>query len=221
MALRTIVRVGIVAALGAVMSVGAGCSGSKDDELALAQQEAVELRERNAALEQDNRNQSSQLADLQAQMAALRAAQTQPPATGPGGWGGGSGGGGGSRSDNFGTDDRGRMVAEVAGDVLFASGQATLKPESRRKLDSIARELNGRFRGSDILIEGHTDSDPIRKSRWGTNERLSKARADAVRDYLASKGVSEGRMITEGKGSTEPKGTKAASRRVEIVILGS
>ena len=112
------------------------------------------------------------------------------------------------------------MVAEVAGDVLFASGQATLKADAKKKLDSIARELNGRYSGNDIRIEGHTDSDPIRKSKWGSNEALSKARAEAVREYLQSKGVSGGRMSTVGKGSSEPKGTKAASRRVDIIILG-
>lgn len=215
---RSFFKVGMAALMVAGLSVLGACSSDKPSEADLAKQEAAELRERNAALEQETRTQASQIADLQNQL-AQRAAQAQP--TG-GGWdtprGSGNTGGGGG---NFSEDSRGRMVAEISGDVLFSSGQTSLKPEAKKKLDSIARELNNRYSGNDIRIEGHTDSDPIKKSKWGSNEALSQARADAVREYLQSKGVSGGRMATVGKGSSEPKSTKAASRRVDIIILGN
>lgn len=218
MAQRSLFRVGLAVLMAAGLGALGACSSDTPSEADLAKQEAAELRERNAALEQETRTQASQIADLQSQLASAR---TQAPAGGTGGgWDTPRSGGGGGSSDNFDRDSRGRMVAEIAGDVLFASGQATLKAESKKKLDSIARELNGRYAGNDIRIEGHTDSDPIRKSRWASNEALSKARADAVREYLQSRGVSSGRMSTVGKGSSEPKSTKAASRRVDIVILG-
>lgn len=218
---RSFFKVGMAALMVAGLGMLGACSSDKPSEADLAKQEAAELRDRNAALEQENRTQASQIASLQSENASLRTA----PASvgGGGGWdaprGGGNSGGG---SSDFSRDSRGRMVAEVAGDVLFASGQATLKADAKKKLDSIARELNNRYSGSDIRIEGHTDTDPLNKTKnkWGSNEALSKARAEAVREYLQSKGVSGGRMSTVGKGSSEPKSTKAASRRVDIIILG-
>lgn len=214
---RSFFRVGMAALMVAGLGMLGACSSDKPSEADLAKQEAAELRDRNAALEQENRTQASQIADLQSQLASARTA----PA-GNGGWdtprGGGNSGGGGS--SDFSRDSRGRMVAEISGDILFASGQTSLKADAKKKLDSIARELNGRYSGNDIRIEGHTDSDPIKKSKWGSNEALSQARAEAVREYLQSKGVSGGRMSTVGKGSSEPKSSKAASRRVDIIILG-
>lgn len=217
---RSFFRVGFAALMVAGLGVLGACSSDKPSEADLAKQEAAELRERNAALEQETRTQASQIADLQNQLAMAQRAPAQPQTDWSSARGGGNSGGGGS--DNFSRDDRGRMVAEVAGDVLFASGQATLKADAKKKLDSIARELNNRYSGNEIRIEGHTDTDPLNKTKnkWGTNEALSKARAEAVREYLQSKGVSGGRMSTVGKGSSEPKGTKAASRRVDIIILG-
>lgn len=216
MAQRSLFRVGMAVLMAAGLGALGACSGDKPSEADLAKQEAAELRERNAALEQETRTQASQIADLQNQLAMAR---TAPATTTGGGWDTPRSSGGGGSSD-FERDSRGRMVAEIAGDVLFSSGQATLKADAKKKLDSIARELNGRYAGNDVRIEGHTDSDPIRKSKWGSNEALSKARADAVREYLQSRGVSGGRMATVGKGSSEPKSTKAASRRVDIIILG-
>jgi len=223
MALRSKWRVGGMTLMVAVLGLGAslgGCSSVSKDEHGLVVQEASELREKNAALEQESRNQASQISDLQSQLSNARTAQAavqQPDFRSAGSGGSGSGGG-----SNFDTDSRGRIAAEIAGDVLFSSGQATLKADSQKKLDSIARELNGRYSGNNVLIEGHTDSDPLVKSKakWGSNQGLSKARADAVRVYLQSKGVSGSRMDTVGRGSSDPKGSKAASRRVEIIIGG-
>lgn len=107
----------------------------------------------------------------------------------------------------------------IAGDVLFDSGQATLKSTAKKELDSVASRLKSRHSGADIRVEGYTDSDPIKKSKWGSNEALSEARADAVRKYLVSKGVSSGRITAVGMGASKPKGTKKDSRRVEIVVV--
>ncbi|MBL0926323.1 MAG: OmpA family protein [Phycisphaerales bacterium] len=111
------------------------------------------------------------------------------------------------------------QVYDVAGDVLFASGSASIRSTARRSLDRIAQQLNGQWAGNRIKVVGHTDSDPIRRSKWPSNDALSMARAQAVLDYLAGKGVDRGRMLAQGLGSSEPKATKAASRRVEIVVL--
>lgn len=113
----------------------------------------------------------------------------------------------------------GEITAVVEGDVLFDSGKVALKSSSKRSLDQIARILNTEYGGHTIRIAGHTDSDPIKKSSWKTNDRLSCERAMAVKTYLLSKGVGDDRMHVAGFGSTEPRETKAKSRRVEIVVI--
>lgn len=113
----------------------------------------------------------------------------------------------------------GEIVVEVAGDVLFDSGQITLKPDSRRRLDEIARVIQQRYPNNTIRIAGHTDSDPIRRSQWKTNERLSAERAMAVQDYLVTRGVQRQRTYAAAYGQWQPKNTKQSSRRVEIIIL--
>ena len=77
------------------------------------------------------------------------------------------------------------------------------------------------YGGKQVKVLGHTDSDPIKHSNWGTNEALSKARADKVRDYLVSKGVAAALISTEGLGATQPKdpAVKAKNRRVEVVVV--
>lgn len=111
------------------------------------------------------------------------------------------------------------VVVEVAGDVLFDSGSATLKSTSRQTLDRIAQTINARYSNNLVRVEGHTDSDPIRKSKWESNEALSYARAAAVQQHLISRGVPTSRLQVAAFGSSRPKSTKQASRRVEIVVL--
>lgn len=115
------------------------------------------------------------------------------------------------------------IVIEMAGDVTFAAGSADLLPAAKKELDSVARKLNGQWSNNYVRVEGFTDSDPPKKSakKFPTNEALSQARAESVVRYLASKGVGSSRMEALGRGAANPKATKAASRRVEIHILGS
>lgn len=106
----------------------------------------------------------------------------------------------------------------VPGDVLFASGKADLSTGARSTLNRIASVINGQHAGKQIIVEGHTDTDPIRRSKWPSNQALSEARAQAVADYLAQQGVPRGRMQVVGYGSSMARETKAASRRVEILV---
>jgi chemotaxis protein MotB len=111
------------------------------------------------------------------------------------------------------------VVVGVAGDVLFDSGRVDLKSSSRSTLDRIAGVLNSQYSGRQIRIEGYTDTDPIRKSEWKTNERLSAERAMSVEAYLVSKGVDNDRVYSAAFGPAQQRGSKAQSRRVEIVVL--
>lgn len=111
------------------------------------------------------------------------------------------------------------VVVGVAGDVLFDSGKTELKRSSKATLDRIASVIASQYPGRMIRVEGYTDTDPIRKSKWKTNERLSAERAMSVEAYLVSKGVDNNLIYSAAFGPANPKGSKAASRRVEIVIL--
>lgn len=115
------------------------------------------------------------------------------------------------------TNEARGIVVKVAGDVLFDSGKAAIKTTAKKTLDKVAAAIQSQYGGNVVRVEGHTDTDPIRKSSWPSNQALSEARAKAVQQYLASKGV--GHTTAIGMGSSNPKSTKALSRRVEIVIV--
>ena len=114
----------------------------------------------------------------------------------------------------------GTMTVRVPGDVLFDPGKATVREAAKGTLDKVAAALKKDYSGKQIRVEGHTDSDPIKVSSWKSNQELSEARSDAVKKYLASKGVDANTVTTSGFGSSRPKSSdKAANRRVEIVVV--
>lgn len=75
-----------------------------------------------------------------------------------------------------------------------------------------------------VDVVGHTDSDPIKKSKWKDNWQLSAERALAVLRYLNSKGISSEKIRAVAAGSSRPVASnksssgKAQNRRVEIVV---
>lgn len=108
--------------------------------------------------------------------------------------------------------------------ILFSAGKASLKKQAKTQLGHILSVLNERYSGSSIDVLGHTDSDPIRKSKWKDNWELSAERALAVVRYFESQGIVGERLRTIGCGETRPvtsnvtKSEKAKNRRVEIVV---
>src|SRR5262245_39643485 len=212
--LAGIVIGGVVACL-AASGLG-GCNNELKDKNAALTQENQELRDRNAQL-----GQSVQTADATrggADNSGWNGAGGAPSArTGKGQKGGADWSEEGVRVGRRGND----VVVAVAGDVLFDSGQATLKPAAKKTLDKIAANLKSQYGGHRIRVEGYTDTDPIKKSKFASNEALSQERANVVEHYLSSKGVSKSMLTSVGMGAANPKGTKKDSRRVEIVILDS
>ena len=114
----------------------------------------------------------------------------------------------------------GTVTVNLPGDIFFDSGAATIKSAARSSLDKVAAALKRDYADKTVRVEGHTDSDPIRRSKWRDNQHLSEARAAAVRDYLVKKGVDAGAISTIGHGADMPRGQdKARNRRVEVVVL--
>jgi outer membrane protein OmpA-like peptidoglycan-associated protein len=112
-----------------------------------------------------------------------------------------------------------RGMVMTLSDVLFDTGQATLKPGADRAVDRLAQFLKD-SPGTDVLIEGHTDS-------VGTDDynlALSQRRAQAVADALSARGVSADRVQTKGLGKAYPVASndtqagRQQNRRVEIVF---
>jgi chemotaxis protein MotB len=196
---------GVISAIG--MALG-GCSTVPQSEYDLVVQENTELRQRQAALQRSLDESESRYAAMVDENQRLAGDLDR------------------RRGDFEGMDGvttgrrgTGEMVVGIAGDVLFDSGSATLKNDAKRTLDRIAQVLNSSYAANQIRVEGYTDTDPIRRSKWETNRRLGAERAMAVEEYLVSKGVDNRRIYSATFGETQPKGTKAQSRRVEIVLL--
>lgn len=117
----------------------------------------------------------------------------------------------------------GYTTVYVPSKLLFAPGQATLQPDAKKSLDQVVSALKKQFVGKKVRVDGHTDKTPIRVSKWSSNEQLSLARADAVKEYLIQHGISASRITTKGYGSSKPRDPNdlAKNRRVEIVVMTS
>jgi outer membrane protein OmpA-like peptidoglycan-associated protein len=119
-------------------------------------------------------------------------------------------------------ESRGTVIT-LSGAVIFASGKSELLPSARAKLDQVATALKESEPGTRFVVEGHTDS----RGSAALNQDLSKRRADAVRQYLVSRGVPEDRISAEGRGASSPVADnetaegRANNRRVEIVVQGT
>jgi chemotaxis protein MotB len=114
-------------------------------------------------------------------------------------------------------------VLSIPSDVFFASGSATLTSESEKTMRQLAEYIRKNHPNGLLRIEGHSDCDPIRrtKSKFHCNWELSFERAHAVMHYLTEKGgFDPHRMVCEAYGEFQPLDprVKSKNRRVEIVI---
>ena len=107
----------------------------------------------------------------------------------------------------------------MPGDILFDSGKVDLKGSAKSTLNQIAGVIRSEYSGNTVRVEGYTDSDPIRKSKWKDNLELSLQRAAAVHRQLQSQGIAAENMYAAGFGEARQRGSKDKSRRVEIVVV--
>ena len=216
-----VMRVGS-AVLGLLCVLATGCQNKLHDENKALWAQNRELEARNRAMGEQLRSapDPAQIQSMQQEIAARDAKiaelenQLKTPAPG-------------QAQDNLlagievTRDERaGTMTVNLPGDVLFPSGQAVLKDSAKATLNKVASAVKKDYSGKKIYVEGHTDTDPISKTKdkWQDNLDLSAERARVVREYLISQGIDAKLIGTRAYGETMPKGSKAASRRVEIVV---
>jgi outer membrane protein OmpA-like peptidoglycan-associated protein len=119
------------------------------------------------------------------------------------------------------TRDSARGLIVSMSDVLFDTGQFSLKPGAREKLAKVAGILIA-YPSLDIAVGGYTDNvggDTM-------NQTLSENRAGSVRDYLVQEGVTAASVSAKGYGNSMPvasndnSGGRQENRRVELVVSG-
>jgi len=119
------------------------------------------------------------------------------------------------------TRDSARGLIVSMSDVLFDTGQYSLKPGAREKLAKVAGILIA-YPSLNIEVGGYTDN----VGGDDMNQKLSENRAGAVRDYLVVQGVSTNSVSAKGYGNTLPVASndnsagRQENRRVELVVSG-
>jgi outer membrane protein OmpA-like peptidoglycan-associated protein len=119
------------------------------------------------------------------------------------------------------TRDTARGLVVNMSDVLFDTGQFTLRPAAREKLAKVSGIILA-HPGLTLQVEGHTDST-------GTddfNMQLSEKRAGTVRDFLGHEGINPSSISAHGFGKTQPVASndtaagRQQNRRVEMIVSG-
>ena len=120
-------------------------------------------------------------------------------------------------------DSRG-LIIRLKDDILFGSAEAQLQPNATEALNKIIDILSKI--DNPVIIEGHTDSFPIKSAKYSSNWELSTARATSVIDYLGkSKRINPKRLSAVGYGEYAPVAENTSNsgriknRRVDIIIL--
>ena len=122
----------------------------------------------------------------------------------------------------------GKISVMLPSSILFNSGQTKLKKAAKSSLTKVCNALKKDFPNATIRIEGHTDSDPLKRTKkvYNTNWELSALRASNVLHYLIdSCHLDPEKLYIAGFGKYQPvasnksKEGKKKNRRVEIVIL--
>ncbi len=117
------------------------------------------------------------------------------------------------------TEEDRRTVAEAIKDLQFETGKSTIRSSSYASLDRVADILVKK--NFSLKLAGHTDN----VGSDNNNMKLSKDRAESVKDYLVSKGANPSRIEATGYGETQPiesnktAAGRAKNRRVEFTLF--
>ena len=119
------------------------------------------------------------------------------------------------------------LSVDLAEQIFFDSGKATLKKGGKEVLKKVAEALKG-YESKIIRVVGHTDNVPVAKSLQATfpsNWELSVARATNVVRYLQEAGIPPERMVPSGRGEYDPVAPndtpegRQKNRRIEIMLI--
>jgi chemotaxis protein MotB len=119
------------------------------------------------------------------------------------------------------------LTVDLAEQIFFDSGRATLKAGGKEVLKKVGAALKG-YQDKIIRVVGYTDNVPVAKSlqaRYPTNWELSVARATTVVRFLQDVGVPPERMVASGRGEYDPVASndtpegRQKNRRIEIMLI--
>ncbi len=122
----------------------------------------------------------------------------------------------------------GHISVVLPSSILFNSGQTVIKKAATNSLTKVCNVLKKDFPDEIIRIEGHTDSDPVKRTKkvYKSNWELSSARAANVLHFLVDNcHLDPKKLYIAGYGKYQPvasnknKSGKQKNRRVEIVVL--
>ncbi len=126
----------------------------------------------------------------------------------------------GSLNSNISVTNTGEyLIVNMPQDLLFATDSASVRPDLRADLNTVASSLL-RYPNSRIEVIGHTDNT----GSAAYNQDLSQRRAVAVASVLRESGVPGSRVAAYGRGEDQPIASnltpegRAQNRRVEIII---
>jgi OmpA-OmpF porin, OOP family len=114
-----------------------------------------------------------------------------------------------------------RESVVIQADALFDFDKSVLRPDGKKAIDDALAKIQGTDLEM-VIATGHTDS--IGTEQY--NQRLSERRAEAVKQYLVSKGIPASKITTIGKGESQPVATnktkegRQKNRRVDIEFKG-
>ena len=119
--------------------------------------------------------------------------------------------------------NEGRMVVELATDILFPSGSAALSREGEASIAEVAKLLQS-IPNRKFQIEGHTDNVPVR-GKYRSNWDLASARSLTVLQTMLASGMPADRISAASYGESKPARpndsaeNRAANRRIEIAVV--
>jgi chemotaxis protein MotB len=226
------IHIGIAVFVAAFIASGCVSTGTfekmqagKNEEIKKLQQQNTDLEQQRAALEQKNTATQQQVGTLEQQKAALLAASQQ-------------------RQQQYDALVKGlskevekgqiqvrqyqnMLAVDLAEQIFFDSGRATLKAGGKDVLKKVGEALKG-YENKVIRVVGHTDNVPVAKSLQGafpSNWELSVARATNVVRFLQEVGIPPQRMVASGRGEYDPIAPndtpegRQKNRRIEIMLI--
>ena len=119
-------------------------------------------------------------------------------------------------------EEKNTIKLAMSDSILFFPADATLSHSGEQVLDELALML--KQRPWHILVEGHTDNQPISTPRYASNWELSSSRATSVTRYLIGRGISPQRLSAIGYADTRPITSnedsigRAKNRRVALIL---